>query len=838
MVDVARCYECLYPDSPANRAQLAAMKTITSAWFENNEYAYNGVGTGNGKTRILCAAGYAAALEGRKCIYLTPTTNQQLELIEELREQFDDKAALRYGAARYICIRKAYKMCVPCPTGQKTMHESVKVALLSMTAAPQSTKENPHEILVNALMATASVTGFHVSDALERANIKLTETASNSLQQKLNALSLVRSVTSNTFSPDAAQTVDRALSHHIACTATRLDMHRALLITACEDTGKLDVEAAIAKVPRKIQWERFTSPATLARALGKLTGGVIQTEKIDHAIFDKCVEDAAGEFVATQRETLCSLLQRRLHLSESTASVLAARCCKCTRECFDCPKHQSVKHAKSAHHVVLNYDLLFTLMRDGRCPCCGWREIDENGCDGTCRDDVVLADEAHELPERIWNFCNDELGMLRHPSHDPILRVAFNTLFCDCTFPDIPVVSGEADKLVSDSDFRAFVAELRTVHEHMRKVLEEVSIDAIKKMAIKIDSGETLKQDRVYQFLIQLPATKDERGIVHRLSYRAKQALRAVEKLHNKMAEVIRKNPRAFVWGLDQRNRDTKGNGLWPPTVDLFPDVKHVRQRLQGLWNKFELGVFCSGTLFDYPWGKREADLSFLWTHTGLQRVSDTSMVETPSVQRFDRMRIVFGRHDKGADAVKKRKRQGTDRAACDEEAHLIAQTIGGGRGLVMSTSKERTREQYETCVRTSGDISHLFYEDDPHRTVFSTSTGAYHGCRGLMTGTNDKRLNCIAIINSPWNSKTCMYHDCVKTYHIELGIDMGLHYRYLWVRAMRILLRQAIGRLMRGPDAPGGTVLLLDSRLRKEAPMLRAVYPGASICNVEELAD
>ena len=58
--------------------------------------------------------------------------------------------------------------------------------------------------------------------------------------------------------------------------------------------------------------------------------------------------------------------------------------------------------------------------------------------------------------------------MLRHPSHDPILRVAFNTLFCDC-LPDIPVVSGEADKLVSDSDFRAFVAELRTVHEHMRR---------------------------------------------------------------------------------------------------------------------------------------------------------------------------------------------------------------------------------------------------------------------------------------------------------------------------------------------------------------------------------
>jgi hypothetical protein len=525
-----------------------------------------------------------------------------------------------------------------------------------------------------------------------------------------------------------------------------------------------------------------------------------------------------------------------LHLSEIAATELAAVSCGCTKECDGCPKHEAASRVQEADHIVLNYDLLLTSLRTGKQICHRWRKHHEGKCTDECRTDVILADEAHEIPERLWNFCYDELGTLKHPQTDPILSIAFKTVCAHCRFPALPSISDRTDALVSDQRFHRFRAELMPLLETMPCITED-DVRRVATLVIKETPPGVIDADReLFEFISQLPSLNDTTEIIEGPVLRGLRGIRAIERLRGKVAEVVSDNPRAYVWGEEHRGGESETGGLCAPTVDLFPDQTFVWNRIQcDLWGKFKRAVFCSGTLFDYPYGRREEDLSAFWSHAALKPASETSTVETPTVQHFDRLRIVFGENDKGAPNVRNHEKRGTLAAIYRNEAHTIARYIGTGRGLVMSTARKRTRAQYEAC-RDATRLSHIYYDDDPHRTLFHGSRGAYHGCRGLMTGTNDNNLDCVVILNAPWDRKDGMYHPCVQKYYSRYGNSVAAEYRLLWVRSMRLLLRQAIGRLMRGPDAKGGTVLLLDRRLRKERPMLCTVYEGATFSNIEDL--
>ncbi len=837
MSSACACYKCLYPDSPPNGSQVQGMQTITRAWRDNKEFAYVGVPTGNGKTRMLCSAGMAAKQYGGKSIYVTPTTAQQAELFDELRDNFDAAAAVRYGNGRYVCTRKIIKARVQCPQDRKIMEDAVKLIVPSGARARE---------LANALVATAKPGRFDVDAALQTAGVELTGTEITKLVTGLNQVKPVRTVTCNRFHPKCAKEVDEIIRSHIACEKTRADIRDALILTADADVTSehamctVNVAAALARLNQEVQWETFTSAETLALSLAEVNARMM-LDPMDRPTFDrifmKCVEEASSEFAATQRETLCTLLQRHLHLSEIAATEIAALSCGCEKECKACPKDEATRRVEEAGHVVLNYDLLLTSLRSGKPICHRWREHPEGNCTDECHADVILADEAHEIPERLWNFCYDELGTLRHPRTDPTLSLAFQTVCAHCHFPEIPSISDRTDALVSEQRFDHLRAELKLLLETMPCITEN-DVRRVATYVIKNTPPDFKHADsKLFDLISKLPSLNDTTEIIEGPVLRGLRGMRAIERLRSKVTEVVCDNPRAYIWGKERRDGESGTGGPSAPTIDLFPDQTFVWNRMQrNLWGRFRRGVFCSGTLFDYPYGRREEDLSVFWSHAALKPTRETSTVETPTVQHFDRLRIVFGENDKGAQNVRNHERRGTLTEIYRNEARTIARYIGTGRGLVMSTARKRTRAQYEACRDAATGSSHIYYDDDPHRTLFHGSRGAYHGCRGLMTGTNDKNLDCVVILNAPWDRKDGMYHPCVQKYYTRYGNSVAAEYRLLWVRSMRLLLRQAIGRLMRGPDAKGGTVLLLDRRLRKERSMLCTVYEGATFANIEDL--
>ena len=857
-------FDCAFHPYKPLQAQLEGWATTVRAWARGLP-AFLNIPTGNGKTEVGVVIGAHAerAAGAETVVYATPTKLQQQDTVKKLRRAHGDettRVAVLYGRNEYLCA-------------------SPESEVVQLRAKPEACGALYEPLSDEAVEAVRACLRARLPDLTLRAAAALSGPAADELGEFLERRAALRGALARwrpalrrrASAPSNAAVGDWRRAAVLAHLLWRLKQFArpSGTVDAALHTGKLGGRYGFAPDPGLT--------ADLQRVLDRWlvrTRYVPCPGRMPQEEFAQLHRLAVAERWAPQVRTLRTALERA-GVREDDAARAATRAARCA--CGN-PTHCGVKAARgrvvTACHVVMSQKLLLCL-QDHDSGLGRTLYDDRPGDDPPPHLNALVDDESHAWPQTIYDHLAESVKPLT------VACLERNHLWRDLrdhgVLPDlratVVIPTPKQDELATDTEWgRVMVRQLTAYLESVPNCAGRVQDS----MLAAIDNPQCAKAAQLapaHWTVVRYVTRAAHAECPYKLAARV---CRAVNRLRRYLRRFVGAAPSAIVLGRASRaelrrkraaearleqlgaepegedadaDADADGTEQLPDADDMgvvrwFPTHAETQERLREHWGTFEHCACMSGTLVDVDdGGARDMETFLRFSGWELSEAEQRACVcAPPSVQDFTRMDIYIGRARKGSRDVQRF--MGEDEwpyvVAADREA--IAMAAARGSGLVMSTARKRGREQFELSERHADEgVTHYWYERDPTTTEFRAAHGAartavYHGSKGVMTGTDVPDLAFVALLNQPWLPLSGLFHACVARYYEQNeSRELVTLRKALYCREMRVLLRQAIGRLMRGPDAAGGVVLLLDLRLRDQERMLRCVFPG---CRVRPLKD
>lgn len=799
--------------------QLQCWATTKESWARGLPSFLN-VQTGGGKTETGITIGnYAVEHCGvSKVVFTMPTRLQQQDTMIKLHRIFGSKSAVLYGKSNYLCRAPAREFAIL----RNDKYEPVQ----------PNVEHSVRLVFVETPRGVHDGTGRHWLHLREHSCAKT---------RRARKCLLLRKMFSQWARRVAGVAANRVAEHF---------WNVSIKVTANPD-GSVDIASALCNTGEKFKIDADALRPQLESLLTDVGLRVTYRacpETIPIQIYDQLWKQATSQNLEPEVRVLRTGLSAYGGDTKDINRCIAhATKCRCGSE--HCGQRQAKKRVWKATYVVMTQKLLL------------------------CYEDVDLCKVLFGAGDRVLDYglaiVDDEshtwtMGMFDHMKSrvPPLVETLFDNINPRIKFLHNQGIIGDIRNYIQiPTPENSQLLECATVVDNMRnyvalltEVCDAFTNDLFAAMHREIE-GENFTPIQRKLFRLSQSIHRIDVHEFHKMAH-------AVRNFRAYIQLFVSTPHTAYVLGRAEREQmshrvekatvdaDDDDSSLFqasqPPinakrgAIEWFPSYQALDARLRKHWGFFDYCTCMSGTIVDVDKHQNRIVETYL-AFTGWSKVTPLQqqicVCDPPPVQDFRKMRISFGITNKSSTNVQRMQYSGTWAARVKQDQLSIARAAERGSGIVMSTSKKRGREQYDlssTCAHQG--VTHLWYEDDPTTKRFRENHRAgcrsvFHGSKGVMAGTDIKGLHFVAILNQPYMQPVGMFHPCVQQFYerYESATVTSLLEK-LQYREMRVLLRQAIGRLMRGPDSDGGDVLLLDARLRSLIPMYRAVYPGCVI--------